>query len=373
MSLVIKCRKCGTRYKKGYEGLDCPRCGAEDPRFIVDYWPRGRAGGRKQLTLPREIKTREEALDCERGFCAVMSEKRKIKQSTAEKPATVAELFPDYLEWYRLHRAHRTWQDVNGAWDRDLSRILGEYLVTSITGDHYAIYQRLRAAEVSNRTVNKEMDYFSGFLRWCRREKRLPVEKILCEQLPYKRPLPMVLSPEEVARILDAARCEPVYYALFCCLYTLGLRSAEARGIRIADVDEGTRTVRVTQKGGAEKLLPINERVVEAIQGAVAWRKAKVDAGNGWKATDYVFSMRKDGDPIQNVRKAIARICAAAGVTKRVHPHLFRHSIATHMLGADVNLRTIQQYLGHTQIQTTEVYTHVALAHLRNAQKQIEQ
>lgn len=371
MALVVKCRKCGRKLRKQEQALQaCPGCGAGDLRYIIDYWPRGRRGGRKQLTLPRDVTNKEAALAFERDFCAILSTRNDGKKPQA-RPSTVADLFPDYLDWYKLHRSASTWKDVSGAWERDLKRILGDYQVTEISGEHYLIYQKIRSGQVSARTVNKELDYFSGFLRWCRREKGLPVERVVYEGLPYNKPLPMVLSPGETARILEAAQAEPVYHALFGCLYLLGLRSAEARGIRIADLDFANRTVVVQQKGGAYKLLPINDRVIEAIRAAMVWREGKVKSGKGWKATPYVFSVRKDGEPIQNMRKAIARICAAAGVTKPVHPHLFRHSIATHLLGADVNLRTIQQYLGHTQISTTEVYTHVAMAHLRRAQDAI--
>ena len=121
--------------------------------------------------------------------------------------------------------------------------------------------------------------------------------------------------------------------------------------------------MRIRQKGGTWKLLPINDQVVEAVKAVIKLRKPKPGKA--------LFSVRKSGAPIQNIRKALERFCKAAKVTKKVNPHLFRHSIATHLMGADVNLRTIQQYLGHAQISTTEFYTHVAMGHLRQAQKSI--
>jgi site-specific recombinase XerD len=74
------------------------------------------------------------------------------------------------------------------------------------------------------------------------------------------------------------------------------------------------------------------------------------------------------GEAVKNLRPAIQRACQKAGITKRVTPHLFRHSFATHLVDANVNLRTIQKLLGHSRITTTEIYTHVSLENMRKAQ-----
>ena len=273
--------------------------------------------------------------------------------------SSVKDLFPSYLSWYHGHRSKTTWHDVNGAWDRDLEPFFGQYIATEIDASHYSAYQALRATQVSNRTVNKELDYFSGFLHWCRREKKLDIPRVDYERLPYSRPVPIVLSPGEISRILAAAETEPVYHALFLCLYTLGLRISAARGIKVGDFDVENRAVRVFQKGGNWKLLPISERMIESLK--------KLIKLNDLKADDFVFSVR-DKEPVQNIRKAIARTCKRAGITKKVNPHLFRHTLATHLTAAGVNTRTVQNYMDHAQIETTEGYTHIALENLRKAQ-----
>ena len=355
MALVIKCRDCRARVKDRKES--CPACGSTRLRFMVEYYPAGRWGGKQQKSLPEKITTVKEALAWERVMVAAG---KKKKSRRAEALTTVEDFFPDYLEWYKLHRAPTSWHDINGAWERDLRRIFGKYLVTEIEASNYSAYQKVRG-QVSNRTINKELDYFSGFLRWLRREKKIEIPRIDYDRLPYKRPIPIVLSPEEVVRILEAAETEPVYHALILCLYTLGLRISEARGMKLEDFDFGNRTARVVQKGGAWKVLPVNDAVVAAVERVVKLR--------GVKPGQFVFSIQKGGEPVQNVRKAILRICKRAEVVKKVHPHLFRHSIATHLLGADVNMKTIQLYLGHTQMSTTaEIYTHVAMGNLRAAQ-----
>jgi len=366
MALIIKCRKCSQRIPEG-EGA-CPRCGCADYRFIVDYWPRGRNGGRRQISLPPEVDTQEAAREMERTF---LGARKRSKPERESRPSMVADLFPEYLTWYRQHRAELTWKDVSGTWDRDLQRIFGPLRPEEITSDHYSLYQQFRGKTVSNRTVNKELDYFSGFLRWCRKGKRLPIERIEYEKLPSKRPLPIILSRDEVERFLQAVSAEPVYHALFQLLYTTGVRKTSATTLRVDDFDFENRMVRVIGKGGQWKLLPINDQVVTAVHRAIAWREEKVGAGTGWLPTGRVFSLRKDGEPIKNFRRAILRICAQAGIQKRVHAHLLRHSIATHMLAAGVSLRTIQEFLGHSASTITEIYTHVDMACLRDAQKKV--
>ena len=301
MALIVKCRKCAKRIPP--PDVVCPLCGRDDVRFVIDYWPRGRNGSRRQMTLPAEVKTRDDALDLERAFRAARSGPRPVENTS--QAATVADLFPDYLGWYRQHRAETSWSDVNGAWRRDLDRVLGQYLASTINNQHYTLYQQLRGKTVSNRTVNKELNYFSGFLRWCRREKKLDIPRVDYDELPCSRPLPIVLSPDEAHRIIAAASQEPVYYALLLCLYTLGLRISTARELKAEDFDFANSSVRIRQKGGTWKLLPINDQVVEAVKAVIKLRKPKPGKA--------LFSVRKSEEPIQNIRRQAQKSIGRAG------------------------------------------------------------
>jgi len=142
----------------------------------------------------------------------------------------------------------------------------------------------------------------------------------------------------------------------------------KARNIRVSDIDRQNKTVTVKQKGGSFKLLPLTTTLLASLD-------AIIDPGASLRADDFIFlSKRQKKDdtdhekkPIYDIRTALKRICKKAGVTKRVYPHLFRHSCATHLMGSGVNLRIIQGYMGHTASTTTEFYTHVAAAHLAGA------
>jgi site-specific recombinase XerD len=241
-----------------------------------------------------------------------------------------------------------------------INRIVGNVPVSTFNEHHISLFQKTRKAQgVGNKTINKELYYIMGLLKWCREEKGLEIRAVKLKKLPYARPLPIVLSPAEVSRILKVA--PPFYRALILCLYTLGLRFSEASSLKWEDVDFENMAVRTRQKGGSFKILPLSPRLKAALEEIGPRDRGK-----------YVFVSKGTGQPIVNVRRALKTICAKAGVKKHVHPHLFRHSVATAMMGAGINLRTVQAMLGHADIGTTEFYTHVAMEHLRGAESVIE-
>lgn len=184
MALIIKCRACRKRIKD-----DAPcACGCFERHFTVDYWPDGRHGRRLRRHLPDELSLQEA-----RDLAEI------IRKTARKKPdalagiapmATVDGLFPDYLAWYEIRRARTTYRDMDMAFNNHLQEAFGKFPIKDIGPAHIELYQRTRRATgVSNRTVNKELDYFSGFLRWCRKERKMDIEKVNINKLPYNRPL----------------------------------------------------------------------------------------------------------------------------------------------------------------------------------------
>jgi site-specific recombinase XerD len=377
MALIKKCRSC--RAKVPLDATACPACRYTGLSFMVDYWPEGRSGGRKYKTLAEQVDTVEEAREWEKIITgAARTERNGRKQSAVVTKSSVADLFPEYLKWFKLHREATTHREVTSTYNHAIDRILGKVRVLDINADHARLYQSTRKLDmikrdgvirpVSNRTVNKELDYFRGFLTWCRKVNGMAVSSIEIDKLPCTRPLPIILSPAEVMRILRAA--EPAYRVFFICLYTLGLRLSEVRFMPWSGVDFSNRVIRVRQKGGTDKVLPMNDWVRMELK---AWRRrqlralAKEKDESRRKMNELVFPSWITGGAFNNVRKPLARACKAAGIEKRVTAHLLRHSIATHFMGKGVNLRTIQQYLGHADISMTEWYTHVTVDIMRDA------
>lgn len=357
MSLIIKCRSCRRRIYD--ESGTCPLCKSSDGlQFIADYWPDGRHGKRAHHKINVDDVTVARRI-ADKMRMAALHGRKPEEAKKVDESFTIEGLTDDYLSWVRLHRTAGTYREREYSM-KYINRIVGNVPVMAFNDLHISIYQESRNAQkVSNKTINKEIYYILGMLRWCREEKGMAVRSVQMKKLPYSRPLPIVLSPGEVAKILKAA--SPFYRAFILCLYTLGLRFSEAQGLKWDDIDMANMAVRCRQKGGTFKILPMEKRLKAALKAIGPQTMGK-----------YVFVSKITNRPIVNVRKALGSICAKAGISKHVYPHLFRHSVATAMMGDGTNLRTVQAMLGHADIGTTEFYTHVSLDHLRDAGKKIE-
>jgi len=319
MAVITKCRSCRAIVKD--PAMPCPACGSVDKTFFVRYYPEGRNGKRSWYPLEDTITTIDQARGFDEALRAAALEGRKpgsVRDSLTA--STIEDLTPDYLEWVRLHRTKQTYREREYTM-RYINAIIGNVPVLAFNDHHISLYQKSRNAQgVSNKTINKELYYVLGFLRWARDEKGLDVRAVKMKKLPYARPIPLVLSPGEVARILEAA--PPFYRAFFLALYSLGLRFTEARTLRWSDIDFENNSVRCIQKGGAWKILPLSGSL-----------KAALKVLEGRNESDYVFYSQRSKGPIVNVRKAIKNACVAAKIAKHVSPHLFRHSVATHLMG----------------------------------------
>ena len=144
--------------------------------------------------------------------------------------------------------------------------------------------------------------------------------------------------------------------AILEVLYGCGLRVSEASALRISNIflDEGY--VRILGKGNKERLVPLGEPAADAIRSYMAVRTEPADR----KSEDILF-LNKSGKQLSRVSifNIVKRQALAAGITKEISPHTFRHSFATHLIEGGADLRQVQQMLGHADILTTEIYTHI--------------
>jgi len=148
--------------------------------------------------------------------------------------------------------------------------------------------------------------------------------------------------------------------AIMELLYSSGLRLAELIGLDLHDLDLKDRTVRVLGKGSKTRIMPVGRQAVNALQ---QWLKERAAlAGPGVLA---VFLNRR-GQRLgaRSVQLLVARHARAQGLAVGVHPHLFRHSFATHLLESSRDLRAVQELLGHASISSTQIYTHLDFQHL---------
>ena len=143
-------------------------------------------------------------------------------------------------------------------------------------------------------------------------------------------------------------------------LYSSGLRLAELAGLDVVDLDLGDRTVRVLGKGSKTRVLPVGSKAVEALRAWLGERRGLVKDGAG--ALFVGQNGRRLG--ARAIQKRIGRWAATSDLNVPVHPHLLRHSFATHLLESSRDLRGVQELLGHADISTTQVYTHLDFTHL---------
>jgi site-specific recombinase XerD len=320
-------------------------------RLIIDYYPHGRAGKRVRQPLPigtslEEARAIEKELRSSGKFFPLSNENDPINR-----------LVEEYYKYIELHQAITTVSDKKLCFRVHLLPFFGNTRIRDITSSYINIYQHSRKKSGGgNRTINKELDYFSAFLLWAKEKlKIVSLQPLIIDKLRYRRPIPQVLTFEEAVTFIKAA--EPLYRVFFLLLFSLGLRVTSARMLKWKDIDFQNKSIRILGKGGRQNILPLSE-----------WAEMELLEMKIKSKSEWVFeSPVKKGFPITDVRKAIIRAKKTAGISLRIYPHLLRHSLATHLVSQNINLRTIQEILGHKQISTTEFYTQVAVQDKREA------
>jgi len=171
------------------------------------------------------------------------------------------------------------------------------------------------------------------------------------------RKIPVVLSPEEVTRFLEAAP-GPKYKAAFSAAYGAGLRVSEVVALKVSDVDSERMLLRIEQgKGRKDRFAMLSPQLLELLRDW--WRIARPQV--------WLFPGRDRISPLttRQFNRAVHAAAHMAEITKRVTPHTLRHSFATHLLEQDVDIRVIQVLLGHAKLETTSLYTRVAINTIR--------
>jgi integrase/recombinase XerC len=175
--------------------------------------------------------------------------------------------------------------------------------------------------------------------------------------------LPEALSPDEAVRLVaieDATDLGLRDRALFELAYSCGLRVSELTGLDLGAVDAATGEVRVTGKGAKTRIVPVGRHALDAI---AAWLPARARLAKPGERALFVGRGGQRATP-RDVQRRIKRWALAAGIEADVHPHMLRHSFASHVLQSSGDLRAVQELLGHASIASTQVYTHLDFQHL---------
>ncbi len=148
--------------------------------------------------------------------------------------------------------------------------------------------------------------------------------------------------------------------AMLELMYSSGLRLAELTDLDCDDIDANDATVRVTGKGNKDRIIPVGRKALEALG---QWRKSRPELAAGGELALFVSTRGTRISP-RSVQARVTHWAKRQGIDSNVYPHLFRHSFATHLLESSHDLRAVQELLGHSNISTTQVYTHLDFQHL---------
>ena len=226
---------------------------------------------------------------------------------------------------------------------------------------------------LSPRSVSRNVTALKMFYRFLAAENALgadPTGRIDLPKLP--RSLPDVLDPAEVEAIINQPDVSTPLgvrdRAILETLYATGIRVSELVTLRQSNVFPGEQFIRVTGKGSKERIVPIGRSALEWIERYRSRTRAALAGGRG--ASDALF-LNARGTPISRMAVwTIVRECTRrSGIGKDVHPHTFRHSFATHLLEGGADLRSVQEMLGHVNISTTQIYTHIDREYLREVHR----
>jgi len=266
-----------------------------------------------------------------------------------------------FLALLAARRSPRT-VDAYGRDLRTLREYLGHPVATASVEELEGYAAQMRADGLSAATIARRQAAARGFFRHLQLLGARGDNPAAAVPLPRRpKPLPKTLSPGEVERLIDAtAGVEPRALrdqALVELLYGAGLRVSEAVGIHRGGVDLEGRLVRVLGKGGKERVVPIGRPAAEALRRYLARGRPFLDRRH---RPELFLNAR--GGPLTRAGAflILRRVAEKAGLDPtQVHPHLLRHSFATHLLEGGADLRSVQEMLGHADLSTTELYTHV--------------
>ena len=290
------------------------------------------------------------------GFERYVADERRFSPRTVLAYRTDLDRFADFWEREFAHES---------AAKTPLSKL------DTLSVRSYLAY--LHRGKLANRSLARHLSTLRSFFRWACREGHL--EKSPAKGLPAPRvpkTLPRAMTLPDTERLLEADADEGFVpereRALFELLYATGLRVSEAAGLDLEDVDFSARLVRVTGKGSRERIVPFGETAGDALRSYLPSRAAlRHGAADEDGASGEPLFVNARGGRLtpRSMARLLKRRLRAAGLPEEISPHALRHTFATHLLQAGADLRAIQELLGHASLSTTQKYTHLDAARLR--------
>jgi len=281
----------------------------------------------------------------------------------------VNDLLQQYLSYLR-HERGLSPRTIT-AYQRDLQHLLVEMEKAGLASpsqvnEHHVrgLVARLHRQGMGARSLQRLLAAIRSFFRWLMKERHAGSNPAIAVRAPRQhRKLPATLDTDAVTRLLDfettsaLAKRDKAMMELF---YSSGLRLSELASLRWDHVDQGSRMLTVTGKGNKTRMVPFGRVAAEAL---AEWRKVRLEFARFEEPAIFVS---KHGKPIspRNIEARVRYWARRQGLPQNVYPHLLRHSFASHLLESSGDLRAVQELLGHSDIATTQVYTHLDFQHL---------
>ncbi|OGN87850.1 MAG: recombinase XerC [Chloroflexi bacterium RBG_13_46_14] len=234
----------------------------------------------------------------------------------------------------------------------------------------------LAEQKIVKASIARKVSSMRSFYKYLEREGIITVNPMQYISSPkLDRRLPSFLTGTEINRLLDAPDAEDPFgrrdRAFLELLYASGLRVSELAGLKVDQVNLETREIRVIGKGSKERVVLMGEPAAKALEVYMKEArdlipKIKPTIRTNKKKTRAIF-INNDGYPLteRSVQEILRKYADKAGIVKKVHPHMLRHTFATHLLDGGADLRVVQELLGHADLSTTQIYTHISKSQAR--------
>jgi len=311
----------------------------------VVYYPLGKKGGKETKVFEG---TKAEAMDHERGL------RSKARKTPIAVNAQMERCLPEFFEWYKLDRAPLTVEAATRNLNR-LCQYMGKLPLTAIGTDTIDHYKRARTAEgIKPASINNELFHLNVFFTWAAK-KNLVASAMKCEQFPPKMTrsaLPVMPTRAEFEAII--AKVRPEVRGIAMLEFYAGLRRAEALNITAECVFLERGLIVIMGKGSKQRIVPVQH------PGLLEELKRKIEEVK----TGFLWINPVTKNPYRNVRDSLRYAAKAAGINMRIYPHLLRHGFGTGAAESGMTIQAQQQMMGHSDVQTTMIYTHLAATHL---------
>ncbi len=274
-------------------------------------------------------------------------------------------LIQKYLAYLEVEKNYSAHTILNYKLDlQEFAKFTGDLSVDKIEYTNLRRFlAKMREEQLKPRSVARKLSSLRSFFRYLQREKivaKNPAALLVTPKLD--KPLPHFLSEEEALKLIEAPKSDKLSdardKAIFEVLYSTGMRVSELVGLDVDDVDFISNIARVMGKGKKERIVPIGDTALEVLKKYLDTRVYQSSAmflnKSGGRLTD------------RSVRNIINKFILKEAMRQHVTPHMFRHSFATHLLNRGADLRSVQELLGHVNLSTTQIYTHLTTEKLKS-------